>query len=246
MTTTYYRGSREDARKLIVEVARALMGKGRDPGGVVKVIQLRIGVTVLSLVQQAFIVKSRGGQGDDGIKWKPLARATIAQRRTSASERKALGITGKRVRGLLTPAQDKRWRGIFASRVAKLRAQGVPDAEALAAQMAWAILKSEGAQTKLGLLGGRTVDIGRDTGVMFRSLTPGIEDRPSNAPYQIFDTPPAAVIIGSNVPYAGDFHTDRPLWPDVLPDAWWTRINASTVRGILKAVQLLMQSGATP
>lgn len=39
-----------------------------------------IGVAVLSQSQQAYRVKSRGGTGSDGIKWKPLAASTIAKK----------------------------------------------------------------------------------------------------------------------------------------------------------------------
>lgn len=39
-----------------------------------------MGVRVLSFAKQAYVVKSRGGTGDDGIKWAPLAASTIAAR----------------------------------------------------------------------------------------------------------------------------------------------------------------------
>jgi hypothetical protein len=243
--TLHYRGTRRDVRRLMARAARMLTGREADPGGIARGIQLRIGTTALSLIQQAFLVKSRGGTGSDGIRWKPLQRATIAQRRTTAAERKELGIGGKRVRGLLTPAEDKEWRGIFASVVARLRAQGVGGAEAIAARIAWARLKAKGAKTKLDVLGGRTVDIGRDTGRLFRSLTPGVAERPGAAPEQVFRVEPGAVVVGSNVPYARGFHKERPLWPgNGLPDAWWDAIHASTLRGLQAAVwQLIQQEG---
>lgn len=39
-----------------------------------------MGVAVLSQSQQAYRVKSRGGQGSDGIRWEPLADSTLAKR----------------------------------------------------------------------------------------------------------------------------------------------------------------------
>lgn len=36
-----------------------------------------LGVQTLSLSRQDYVVKSRGGTGKDGIKWKPLAQSTI-------------------------------------------------------------------------------------------------------------------------------------------------------------------------
>lgn len=242
--TIHFRGNRAQLRRELVGLVRAATGRAPDPTGLAKGVQLRVGVTALSLIQQAFIVKSRGGTGSDGITWKPLKRETIAQRRTSGAERKALGITGKRVRGLLTPTEDRVWRGIFASVVARLRVMGVPGAEGIAARIAWAKLKSMGAKTKLDVLGGRQVDIGRDTGVMFRSLTPGVDARPSGAPHQVFETPTGAVIVGTNLPYAARFHKDRRLWPeDGLPPRWWAAIHASAVRGLFEAAKVVLSQG---
>ncbi len=39
-----------------------------------------VGVDLLSKSQQAYLIKSRGGTGSDGIKWKPLAASTVAKR----------------------------------------------------------------------------------------------------------------------------------------------------------------------
>lgn len=245
-----FQGTRADVVRLLAELNAALAGKSSDHNDLVRGVQLRMGVALLSKVQQAFIDKSRGLRADDGIKWPALKRSTIAQRRTTGAERKSAGVGGKRTRGLLTAAEDKRWRGIFASTLARLRANGVGEGEATAtaAKVAWAKLKSEGAQTKLDVFGGRTVDILRDTGLLFRSLNPGVQDRPSGADGQIFDTPPGAVIVGTNVK---PWHHKgipgrlpaRPLWPDQLPDEWWKAIHAAGVRGLLVALKELLTRG---
>lgn len=240
-----FHGSRADLVKILRTLPQALSG-GPDPYGISRSIQLRAGVTLLSKIQQAFRVKSQGGTGEDGITWDKLKRATIAQRRTSGRERKALGITGKRTRGLLTPAEDKKWRAIFASRLAKLRmvlSEG--EAKAQAAQIAWAILKSGGAQTKLQVLGGRTVDIGRDTSRMYRSLTPGSGETRSGEAEQIFEIPPGWVIVGSNVPYFPAFHKKRPVWPPdgSLPQSWADAIAKSIQRGCVAAIVFLSTRG---
>lgn len=250
MPTGTFTGTREQLRKLLSQLPAALAGAD-DPYGIARGIQLRGGIALLSKIQQAFIVKSRGGTGDDGIKWPPLKRSTIAQRRTTGTERKALGIGGTRVRGLLTPAQDRRWRQIFGSRLAKLRlVMSDGAAKAKAAQIAWAILKSEGAQTKLQVLGGRQVDILRDTGELFRSLTPGVEDQPSGADGQVFRVPPGRVIVGSNkkpwhhAGIPGKLPT-RPLWPldGRLPAAWQQAVADAMRRGIGVAILLLLDRG---
>lgn len=45
-----------------------------------------VGVELLSLSQQAYLVKSRGGKGSDGISWKPLAASTIKHRNRRGKE----------------------------------------------------------------------------------------------------------------------------------------------------------------
>lgn len=245
-----FRGTRADITRLLADLNAALAGKSGDYGDLVRGVQLRMGVALLSKIQQAFIDKSRGLRADDGIQWPKLKRETIAQRRTTGPERKAAGVGGKRTRGLLTPAEDKRWRGIFGSTLARLRAKGVDEGEAkaLAAKIAWSTLKSEGAKTKLDVFGGRTVDMLRDTGLLFRSLTPGVQDRPSGADGQIFETPPGAVIVGSNVK---PWHHKgvpgrlpaRPLWPEQIPEEWWKAIHAAGVRGLMVALKAVLTRG---
>lgn len=249
MTTQriYFRGTREDLRRILSQVPRTMAGAS-DPYGIANGILTRVGVALLSKIQQAFIVKSRGGVGEDGIKWAPLKRETIAQRRTTAGERKALGVVGKRVRGLLTPAQDKRWRALFASEKSRLMAKfgmGSEAASGMAAKLAWGILKSEGAQTKLAVLGSRQVDICRDTSRYFRSLSPGVADRPSGADGQVFETAPGKVIVGTNIPYAARQHAQRPLWPPDgnLPATWWDHLLTTAQRGLLRALALILGSG---
>jgi hypothetical protein len=234
--TVTYRGTRPELREALHALPAVLAGTHPDPTGLARAVQLRVGVACLSQVQQDFLTKSRGGTGRDGIAWPPLDRRTVAYgRRATRGELKALGVSGKRSRGFLTPAQDRRWRQVYGSRLARLRLE-LPEAaaRARAAQIAWAVVKREGARTKLDVLGGRTVDIGRDTGRMLRSLSPGVDDRPSGDPGQVFETPPGRVIVGSNVEYFPRFHRRRPVWPSdgTIPPAWWPAIRAAALRGI--------------
>jgi hypothetical protein len=236
------RATEAEVRDALARLPAVIAGLAPDVNGVGRALQLRIGVTALSQIQQAFITKTRGGIGSDGIKWKPLKPATIAQRRTTRTERKAAGVGGKRVRGLLTPSQDKQWRRTFASKKARLMLRGMSEgaASALAAQLAWTEAKAAGAKTLIGTFGNRKVDIGRDTSVMFRSLTPGVEDRPSGAASQVFDVERGAVIVGTAIPYASHFHKHRPLWPDALPRVWWDAILASLGRGVARLMALYL------
>lgn len=241
MPRVVFYGTREDLRRLLAKLPRILAGTEADVAGIAKGLQLRLGVALLSKIQQAFIVKSRGGVGDDGIKWPPLKRETIAGRRPPPHKKR-----GERPMGLLTVAQDKRWRQIFGRKRAELIVKsGMSPGEASirAAQLAWGILKREGAKTRIGTLGGRQVDIGRDTDIMFRSFSPGVDDKPSGAADQVFDIPPGRVIVGSNVPYFPHFHKRRPCWPDQLPPTWWRALMGTAKRGLIRAIVLLMAQG---
>lgn len=241
----YRARSRAEAIARVREVVRGItQGGGRQD---LAEIALTPGaVALLSKIQQAFIVKSRGGTDEAGIQWAHLQRSTIAQRRIGAGDLLAIGVKGakvpkNRVRGLLTASEDARWRGIFASRLAHFRAIGMDEgsAKGRAAQIAWAMLKASGAKTKLDALGSRQVDIGRDSNALFSSLTPGLES-PAD---QVREVDPGRLTVGSNVPHAAHFHKKRPLWPTDgrLPDSWNQAIAAAVGRGLLRAIIVALQ-----
>lgn len=251
MAVVSYQGSDVALGRLLADLPRILAGLRPDVAGIGRAMRLRLGVGLMSKIQQDFIRKSRGQTGEDGIKWKPLERTTIAQRRTTAAERRAAGVGGRRVRGLLTPSQDRQWRMIYATRRASMISRGVPasTASARAAAIAWTILKNAGAQTKIGLFGGRTVDILRDTGELFRSFTPGVEDRPARTPGQIFRERPGQVIVGTNKKTWHHKGTrklpSRPFWPlnGQLPPAWWRYLLGVYTRGLAVVLARFIANG---
>lgn len=246
-----YRAASPAEATALRRVARQVAGRAAAPPGLVVRVLLPAAMVLLSKVHQAFLAKSRRLPSEDGIVWKELSPKTVAARRTTKAELKSLGVGGKRVRGLLTPAEDKRWRGIYSARLAAYRAQGMGEGEARgrAAANAWAILKAQGAKTKLQVLGGRVVDIGRDTGTLLRSLTPGIRldptgrtpppplgaTPPATADGQLIDLHPGRLTVGSTVPYAGKFHATRPLWPTDgrLPEPWKRAVGDALIRGLV-------------
>lgn len=252
MAKVIYRGTHQQVGDLVRRLPAVLAGRAPDTYGLARQLQLRMGVALLSKIQQAFIVKSRGGVGDDGIQWRPLSPRTIAQRRTTAEERRSAGVGGRRQRGLLTSAQDRRWRQIFATRRLRFIATGMNEAEAgaRAAAIAWATLKQEGAKTKIGTFGGRKVDVLRDTGELFRSLSPGLEDKPSRASGQVFRVTPGAVMVGTN---KKTWHhrgipgrlPARPLWPTngQLPVAWQSHLLRVYRRGLLVGLSRIAEGG---
>jgi hypothetical protein len=272
-------GTREQLRKLLWSFLGSIGGGSGPFVPQVRGIKLRVGMIALACVQEAFIEKASGGTGEDGIQWPPLKKQTIANRRVGDSDiasMKSQGITkrqsgygarkqgagdldskGRLKRGFLTDAEDKRWKKIFASRKAQMMGKhGMSEgaASARAAQIAWAVLKSEGAKTKLEVLGNRKVMIGRDTGRLFNSLSPGVADPDS---HPLLTPPPeveervlreevGCVIVGTNVVYASAFAKTRPLWPKTgqLPAPWMQRIHAGAASGIAEAIEMIIQ-GAT-
>ena len=109
-----YLGTPAEAREALRELPAILAGRLPDPMGVAQAVQLRCGVALLSEVQRAFITKSRGGVGSDGIRWPPLQPQTIANRRATSEELRTLGIRRRGSRPSLTPEQDRRWRQVYA------------------------------------------------------------------------------------------------------------------------------------
>lgn len=64
----------------IREIEARLTATGQDFATARRELHEALGVQLLSFAKQAYVVKSRGGTGSDGIKWAPLAESTIAAR----------------------------------------------------------------------------------------------------------------------------------------------------------------------
>jgi hypothetical protein len=223
--TIYFRGTRQDAKRAIRRTAAMVTGRESDVLNVKRGVALAVGMSALSDIKEAFVVKADGGTGEDGIKWKPLSPAYLAYgRRFGTREqtglKKASGL-GRQHRhgigantGLLTKDEKREWQSIFASRLQRFLLTMPPAmAKAKAAAIAWTIMKNRGAQTKLNVFGHRKVQMLRDTGVLLNSLSPGImSDLGPDAVYQkpsdeggdkqIFDVLDHGVIVGTNVAYA--------------------------------------------
>lgn len=255
MPDANYRGTTSDLAALFGKLNAALAGQANGYESYVRPVMDLIGVALLSQIQQAFIVKSRGGTGSDGIKWEPLKPETIAQRRIGPGDLLAIGVKGTkipagRVRGLLTQDQDARWKKIFHQvYMRNVFELGDTAAKAKAGATAWTVLKAEGAQTKLMVLGGRTVDILRDTGVLFRSLSPsraGFEPEG-----QVFEIGPGEVTVGTNIhPYhhrgIPNKLPARPFWPldNQIPEIWWDAVFDAARNGISNALVTIMKTKA--
>ncbi len=173
---------------------------------------------LMERIHYDFLVKASGGTDSLGIRWSNLKPRTIAYRPIQAGEARKFGFqVYANTRGILTPKQDKEWRGIYSSLVRR----GKSPAEA--ASIAWSIIKRKGGKTKLELLSNRPVLIQIVSRRLERSLRPG---RILGNKY----IPPAEqkvtilgkrVIVETLVPYASELNQLRPFLPENI-DPWIT------------------------
>lgn len=259
--TIHTRARRQDIRRMVAMLPLMFSGRAPDSLGIVQGFKLRLAVAFLSKVKEAFIEKSRGGADETGDSWPPLSRKYLAyQRRFGPGEKAALkkgaGL-GKANQhapggkdGLLTAAQVKEWNRIFARNMRWLEKRYPEEqAKSQAAKIAWTTLKRQGAKTKLDVFGSRQVDILRDTGVLFNSLSPGLLNQSgANASYappegQIVETGPGDLIVGTNVRYAAAHQygvrvPQRRILPDAsrIPASWLEDFAEQATEGFAAAV----------
>lgn len=262
-----YRGSVNRLRATIRRMVSILSGHTADPTGLAEGLLLRLGMVALMRVKDAFVVKAAGGTDDAGYQWAPLKRETIAYSRRHPGlnrKRQQAEAKGRKSRPLLSNAEDKRWRQIFARalhgimRKAGQEGAAGKEEKAYAAAYAWTVLKSEGAKTILSVYGDTKVDILRDTDVLLNSLSPGLpgdsgEVGPANA-NQVLRAEPGAAIVGTNVPYAAAHHHGNPkknlperrLWPESSrwPAAWLAEEVEQLKQGSKRLLMLLIQQEA--
>jgi hypothetical protein len=220
-TRLHFRGTRTEMRAAIKKLPEYLSGDAPDVLGIARVYKAYFAYHWFVKVRDGYLIKSNGGTDDTGMRWKPNAASTIAKRALRPGDiRRIRGKTesplNERVRGLLTPLQDALWRGVFKSNYLRLLSREPQHvAKARAAQIAWGIVKKGGAQTKIGLLGSRKLPIGQNTGRLLAACSPGKISDGGYSPTvdQVIVYGPNNVELKIQVPYAGDFHKDRPIWP---------------------------------
>jgi hypothetical protein len=268
----YFRGTRKEAKAFISRIKSALVGNQRDETGIARACFIAIGFAALSDIKADFVRKSRGGTGEDGVKWKPLSKKTLAySRRFGPGEKTALkqaaGLNrGHRFApvgtGLLSAAQLASWKRHYVSNLSWLQKKhSLGEAKRIAAAIAWNRVKAEGGQTKLEVFGNRPHEILRDTGVLLNSLSPGqiggsgsAYSKPTGdgGPDQIFTVLGNGVIVGSNVKYAA-VHQDgsqkknipaRPFLPKRTPQLWQNKWLKTLERALADGLQRALQGGA--
>jgi hypothetical protein len=224
-TATFY-GSAEDVARLVGLAVAIATGKAQDPTGLGAAITIRAGNALLSKVQQAFVVKARGGVGEDGIKWAPLAPSTVAARLRKA------GLPGT--------------KGAAVAKVIKAARKVQKSKKPSTIQKALAAYQKAVDQAKQ--VYNPQLEILTDTGLLRKSFSPGVvEEAAGGAQFQVFKPAPGAVAVGTNrYPW---HHTGnpphlpaRPFWPPDgrLPASWWEAVRLAAGRGVVQLVLLLL------
>ena len=225
-----------------------LRGTG-DTLGIGQGFKSAIGFAALSDIKDAYITKARGGTDEMGIKWAPLKPATIANRRIGQPRGEA--ATAIRERQKIQKRETRKALARFRLRL--------PEGEARRRAAIVGGIKATQitGKTKVETLGGRSVEILRDTGVLLNSLSPGELSasrytKPSDegGSEQIFDVS-GDIVVGTNVVYAGPHQHGtqhipaRPFLPDEdhpVPQSWWDRWLAAGVQALAAGLQRLIQS----
>lgn len=243
----YFRGSRAQLRKIIAKAVEVASGFGGGSAGDVDgKMQVRLGLTALKNIKTAFIAKAAGGTDEAGLSWPPLAKSTVAysRRHPNAPERVR---RASKLRALLAPSamltvpQRKRWWQLM---------------RIVGPARAWVILKAEGAKTIIGEYGNEHVLILRSTGLLFNSLSPGIDPTSQSVP----STPPPVekqiftigreIVIGTNREHAKAHHEgtaripQRRLWPQPSqwPQSWWDDLGDAGRTGMIDILLYLLRN----
>lgn len=240
----------QDVLRALRQVPRAASGR-RVPtgwGAVTRQLYVRVGLQALDLIQQAFVVKSRGGTDEAGERWQPLAPSTVA-RRNAKPRRRPRGTTHPSA--ALTPKQRQRWWELYKRGLAWFKGD-----KAHAAAGAWVKLRAEGgARTLAEKFGLGQVEILRDTGLLKNSLSPGVPpdaagSSPPRVKHQVFRLGRGEVTIGTNRQGAAAHHRglghvpERRLWPRVSrwPARWWQLILGQLRQGVVEVIAHALES----
>lgn len=269
MSTIAFNGARTEAARIIRAIVASLTGRERTDAA--RSVFIAMGVAALTEVHADFITKARGGTGADGTVWPRLSPKTLAYGRRfgpgeQAELKRAAGL-GRANRsapggksGLLTAAQLKEWRKIYASRLARFAAtMPLGEAKAKAAAIAWAVMKSKGAKTKLEVYGNREHEVLRDTGILANSLSVGVisgdgYQRPmvEGGELQVFELLENGVTVGTNVRYAKAHHEGmnglpkRPILPEdgQIPQLWLDHILDAGMRALATSIEYSLARGS--
>lgn len=219
-TTVYVRCSRNELYKRLRTVPSAVKRRVDVPDAV--------GRSVLSRVEQAFLVKSRGGTDESGLRWAVLAPSTALKK----LRKKNRTTENLRPSAALSAAQREQWWAYYRRSLARHHDK------AIAARIAWTRLKQFGGALpfdKYALV--LSTNILRDTDALLNSFTVGAADN-------VFDVVEGRADVGTRRKGASAHHKGAPglpqrrLWPAPKDWAstWWRGFLAAAVPGVVKTI----------
>lgn len=229
-----FSGTTKELKQKIDLIGSILSGRSSAFPEMQVTFTLAVGLAFLANIKDAYITKARGGTDELGIQWKPLKPETIANRRVGPGDtrRGAPNADAIRERQRIERREYRRLLTRFLATMPRA------EAERRARQAAAQIATRQTGKTKKETLGGRNVEMLRDTGVLLNSLTPADRNGSSytSPPEQIMEVRPGSVTVGTNVLYArthqeGDDTRGIPARPflprdgDQLPQTWVDDMN---------------------
>ena len=190
--------------------------------------------SIFDSAYEQYKVKSTGSADDLGIAWDDLHERTKAYykksvRKSLTKNQKAKQRAGGR--GLLTAAQNKKWRQVYSisikTQTKNDKESATPEIKRIAAGKAWNYVTSAGAETYKEVLGNAKVPIGIEDSVLLDSLKPGeisgSKYHRSNK-YQIVKRGVGSgeLELGTSVSYANEFAMRREFLPKDF-GAWFEK-----------------------
>ncbi len=247
--TIHVTATRAQVVRILNDLPRLLNGSPGGAGGFVRALQVRVGLSILERIKDAFLVKAAGGTDAAGDSWPPLKPSTIAYGRALPRKRPFWQTHPSHA---LTPKRRDRWWQLYYGFKAKFRGN-----KRRAAATAWVVLRTEqpGIRTLMDKSKGKQVEILRDTGLLLNSLSPGVpaDTAPMSPPKvrkQVFRCTPGVAIIGTNRKGAAKHHEGDPprfpqrrLWPEPSrwPAEWWSDAVGQLRQGVLAVILYILK-----
>ena len=233
---------------MIQDIPKALAG-GRDRHNLRSTFWGTVAHSLFTDISEAYEEKSKGNSDTLGNSWKDISRETKAYKRPikkgNLDNRRTAASRNKSTLGILTPGEYKKWKKIFGVTYHKKIREGVDEdtAKEDAAKIAWTVLKGQGAQTKIDILGNRDLLILRNTDRLFRSLLPGKITKHSYRKYnkdQIYTVTNNGLRIGTKVEYVNEVSKDRPIWPSTK-NPWFDKAVEKGMESLVSKIQVILR-----
>lgn len=254
--------SRDDVLRRLRSLPVMASGRSSAAQESARGLALRLGVVTMSFLKEAFIVKSRGGTDAAGEQWAPLSPYTIRKRLEKGSLRKRdLPRKARRALDRFQKAKDEYTKAVARLGGFKKAKRSTIDkakskVDRLEKKLAKYTAKLDKARAALDTAIAN-IEILRDTGRMFNSLSPGESGELNDD--GVLRVNPGEIVFGTNVEYAAE-HMEgrpvatakgppmpaRPLWPEPKkwPAQWWDQLSQAAADGLIDVAVSVLTGGA--